>query len=137
MRFQVLILLAIMTLSCVEQVSNQPLHSDDWKVIAIENSTNIIEGTKLNLNIEEGRVSGNAGCNNFFGSIIVKDNNIEFNQLGATRKMCSDMTTEDLFFTNIEKVKFFKLQKETLHLQSENKSTLIKLEKIEATKQED
>jgi heat shock protein HslJ len=42
-----------------------------------------------------GTVSGNLGCNSFFGSFTVEEGNrISFSQLGNTQKMCLDMSIE-------------------------------------------
>lgn len=136
MRIQILILVVSVFTSCGEQGSNKTLNTGIWEIVEIGDINKIDVGTTININMEEQRISGNAGCNNFFGSFNITDNSIEFSQLGATRKLCSDMATENLFFANIEKVKYFKLQNETLHLQSENEVTLIKLKKIEVTKEE-
>jgi len=47
--------------------------------------------------VEEGRVSGHAGCNNFNGSFFIAEKNvIHFEPFAMTRMMCADMEIEDL-----------------------------------------
>ena len=38
----------------------------------------------------DGKVSGNAGCNGYFGSVIVDGEAISFGNLGATQKACPE-----------------------------------------------
>ena len=47
----------------------------------------------------EGKLSGNAGCNSFFGSYEIKGNKLFTSKIGATRKMCLpiDMEIENKF----------------------------------------
>ena len=50
----------------------------------------------FNLNSSDGRVSGNLGCNNFFGTYKIEHGlRISFGQMGSTMKACPDMSTEN------------------------------------------
>lgn len=50
----------------------------------------------LILTSSEGRVSGNLGCNNFFGTYVLEEGlRIRFSPLGATMMACPNMGTED------------------------------------------
>ncbi|MFM2266805.1 MAG: hypothetical protein RL757_246 [Bacteroidota bacterium] len=52
----------------------------------------------LSMKIEGDRVSGSAGCNNYFGSCTVgKNKSVTFSKIGETKKMCSEelMQTEE------------------------------------------
>lgn len=53
----------------------------------------------------EKRVSGYAGCNNFFGGYTLSEGQkLSFGQMGATKMACEDMTTEDRLFNALSKV---------------------------------
>lgn len=55
------------------------------------------------LNTEENRVTGNAGCNTFFGTYELTSNQgIEFSHLGMTRMACPDMELEGEFMKVFE-----------------------------------
>ncbi len=57
------------------------------------------------INSEKSQISGMAGCNNFSGGVTIKDNEFKLSEnLALTRKMCPDMTGEDTFLKNLEKV---------------------------------
>lgn len=48
------------------------------------------------LTSSEGRVAGNLGCNNFFGTYELEHGmRIQFSPLGATMMACADMSSED------------------------------------------
>ena len=52
----------------------------------------------------DGRVTGFAGCNDFFGSFVATDKTLEIGPLGATRKACPApiMQQETAFLAAIE-----------------------------------
>lgn len=62
---------------------------------------NTIDGQKpasmptLSIYLPDGKISGSAGCNRYFGSIdSVTDTMIRFNEAGATKIACPDMSIE-------------------------------------------
>jgi len=61
----------------------------------------------------DGQVSGNAGCNNYFGSFAVEGENISFGHMGATQKMCIDeamMVQEGRFLGALGQAERFEIQ---------------------------
>ena len=58
-----------------------------------------VKGTKPTLVIETGKVTGNGGCNNYFGTLSVDTTagNFSAKELGSTRKMCDNMEVETNF----------------------------------------
>jgi heat shock protein HslJ len=56
----------------------------------------------------EGRISGNGGCNQFFGSYTVSGNTIRIGPLVSTRKGCPGLLlAETAFFATLEAAKSF------------------------------
>jgi heat shock protein HslJ len=56
----------------------------------------------------EGEVSGNGGCNNFFGSYTQEGNAITFGPLASTKKACQGkMKAEAQFLNSIQKARAF------------------------------
>ena len=77
------------------------------------------------LNGSEGRVSGNLGCNNFFGTYELESGmRISFGQLGATMKACPDMSTEQRLNEVLQVVDNYRVQNELLYL---NKARMMPL----------
>ncbi|WP_024852053.1 META domain-containing protein [Hydrogenovibrio kuenenii] len=72
--------------------------------------------TNLRFSPQNKSVSGSAGCNRYFGSYTLQQNNLTFSQLGSTKMMCMDMTEEDAFFKRIGQVNHFQLKDHILTL---------------------
>jgi uncharacterized lipoprotein YbaY len=61
----------------------------------------------------DGKVSGNAGCNDYFGSYAVEGDSIAFGHMGATQKMCVDeanMVQEGRFLAALGQAERFSVQ---------------------------
>ena len=65
-----------------------------------------VKGNKPTLVLEAGKLTGNAGCNNYFGelSLDATAGNFETNNVGSTRKMCDNMEVESQFFNMLKEV---------------------------------
>lgn len=62
----------------------------EWKLFMLENVGMDYGNANITFNVKENKVTGNAGCNNFFGEFITTGDQITFKGLGSTRKMCAD-----------------------------------------------
>ena len=61
-----------------------------WELTAIDGEP-LAAGPAPTLTIDaEGRVSGDAGCNRYFGSVELKNDTARFSGIGATRRACAD-----------------------------------------------
>lgn len=79
-----------------------------------------------------GDVNGNLGCNTFFGSYSVPvDGQISFGRMGITMMACPDMSIENKFNQNLEKVAFYTVSDNQLQLISENQKVILKFEKAQ------
>jgi heat shock protein HslJ len=70
------------------------LAGTSWQVTGINNGkqavVSVINGTTVTLNFgADGKVSGSAGCNNYFGPYETEGDQIKVGPLGSTRKMCA------------------------------------------------
>lgn len=61
---------------------------------------------------DENRIAGSGGCNNYFGTFQVENNEFSVGPIGATRKMCPPavMDQEDRFFRALEKAQRITLE---------------------------
>ncbi len=59
----------------------------------------------------DGKVSGHAGCNGFFGSVIIDGEAISFGNLGATRMACPEpaMSQEDNLLRALDSTRGYRL----------------------------
>ena len=55
------------------------------------NGNSIID-EELTLDIDATRkaISGNSGCNQYFGSIVLEENGLRFTKVGMTKKLCPE-----------------------------------------------
>ncbi len=69
---------------------------------------------------ENQRISGFAGCNNFFGKYQVTDKGIiSFSEIGATKKYCAErMETEKIFFNILSKRHYIEITENRLIFKS-------------------
>lgn len=90
-----------------------------------------VKGKLPTLVLETDRVSGNAGCNNYFGALLLNANAASFSakNLGSTKMACEDMATESNFLNLLPKANKYKVNDDTLELY-ENSLLLLKFNKI-------
>lgn len=85
----------------------------------------------LILKSADNRVTGNGGCNSFFGSYELQANinRISFSKMGSTRMACLKPGVEDAFLNVLETVDNYTLKNDTLQL---NKARMAPLAKFVA-----
>lgn len=65
---------------------------------------------RVSISFQEGKISGSAGCNRYFGTLQKGDGNaISFGPLGTTRKLCPppEMETETTFLERMKETASF------------------------------
>lgn len=78
-----------------------------WRVTAIDSERNRNEGVELVIDIPEGRIHGNTGCNILNGSLFIdpdRSNSIQFMEISTTRAACPDGAVETAFLVALEEV---------------------------------
>jgi heat shock protein HslJ len=80
------------------------------------------EVPRMELNTKDGKILGNTGCNNFFGSLLTRGDKITFSDLGSTKMFCQK-SVETEFFKTLGDAERFEIK--DLHLLLYNESTLI------------
>lgn len=104
----------------------------NWKITEIdgEKVADVEKTPEITFNMKEGRVNGNAGCNNFFGGFTYKDGSLKFgDNMGATRMLCRNMKFEDKAFQSFPKVVKAVAKGKQLLLQDAEGKTLFVLSK--------
>lgn len=76
----------------------------------------------------DGKLTGFAGCNNFFGSFVATDKTMQIGALGATRKACpqSIMQLETSFLQALESANAYHIDANVLTL-ADGKRTILQL----------
>lgn len=76
-----------------------------WKVTKINEEPVDVDGLKLVMDVDEGKVHGDTGCNIFNGTLdtdMEQPNSISFNQIALTRMMCPDIKYENTYMVALE-----------------------------------
>lgn len=122
-------LLLVFAMSC-ENNSNpkEQISNNDWEVVSISNSNELSTTPWIRFDLTENKVNGNAGCNDFFGTVDLTDSSITFGTLGATKKMCPDMTAEDALFDALNNVASYKLEDNKLFFVNNDNQTVVTLQ---------
>ncbi|MBQ0152894.1 MAG: META domain-containing protein [Chryseobacterium sp.] len=91
-----------------------------------------VKGKTPTLNIEAGKVTGNAGCNNYFGTLSSETNSGSFaaSQMGSTRMACDNMSVEKNFLEMMQKANKYVVSGTTLELYKDD-LLLLKFNKAE------
>ena len=97
----------------------------EWKVLKLKGLEQIASAPSLVFHEKDQRLSGFAGCNNYFSTYSLSGNEITFSKTGATRKLCPDMTVEDTFFKLLPEVARYEVVKKELYLYNKNDEILI------------
>ena len=94
-----------------------PLTNTYWKLIELNGkSVGPGEDGELHMILKgQNEVSGNAGCNRFFGSYTTNGNTVSVGPIAATRRMCEGvMDQEDAFLQALENAVRFEITGEDL-----------------------
>jgi heat shock protein HslJ len=78
------------------------------KGAALEKKWNLVD-SKINLQLsDDNKVSGNAGCNSYFGTAVLDDETVKFSEIGSTKMACvgAVMTAESDFLQKINNQTF-------------------------------
>lgn len=91
-----------------------------------------VKGKTPTLNIEAGKVNGNTGCNNYFGTLASETSTGSFvaEQMGSTRMACDNMSTEKNFLDMMQKANKYVISGTTLELYKDD-LLLLKFNKTE------
>lgn len=101
---------------------------NDWKLIQMNNVGKDYGRASIKFDLTEKRVSGNSGCNNFFGSYKAEAEYISFTQMGSTKMLCDEESnqTEREFLKMISDKKLrFDVADQTLNLYDGNRLVLM------------
>ena len=69
--------------------AEDPLAGTSWRLLFYR-KTQVLEGTSITANFENGEINGSAGCNSYFGAYQVEAQNISFGQIGMTEMFCME-----------------------------------------------
>jgi heat shock protein HslJ len=109
------------------------LENTRWQAGGINNGKGgVVSSTATHMataRFEEGKVSGNAGCNNFSASYTVSDESLTIGPAMTTRKLCAEpagiMDQERQYLQALQKTHTYKLERDRLQLRDGKGSLLV------------
>ena len=105
------------------------LKGDDWMAVAIDGIP-VVNAPHPRLRwLDENRVSGSGGCNQFVGRSQLAFDRLALGPLAATRMACvaAPQGQEDKFFTALERTRRIRLSEGALILSDDDGKTLLRL----------
>ena len=122
-KFFVTSMIALAIVSCTSRLGNSSklgktqasITGTQW--VLADDITN-----RPTLVIEQNRISGNAGCNNYFSDAVIDTSagNFSAKNIGSTRKMCNNMTTETSYLNVLQQANKYVVTETTLELYKDN-----------------
>ncbi len=91
-----------------------------------------VKGNTPTLNIENNKISGNAGCNNYFSDVTLSTETGSFvaGNVGSTRKACENMSVENNFLQMLSGANKYVVNGTNLELYKDQ-LLLLKFNKVE------
>ncbi len=102
-----------------------------WNIISMNGVDSFERNPTIEFDDKEKKVSGFAGCNNFFGVYKSSNGQLNLNKMGLTRKMCPDMTVENAFINNLRSVSYYKIEDDKLNFFNKDDELTISCELAE------
>jgi heat shock protein HslJ len=93
-------------------VQAEKLYGHTWIAEEVEGDP-VPFGIKSSLVVDaDGKVTGNGGCNGYFGSVIIDGGAMSFGNLGATRMACPEpaMSQEERLLRALDSTRGYRLQ---------------------------
>ena len=117
-----------------QPVAAQPGFPVDKSYKAISISGFDVQNKGLSLTVSKRpsgsdlRGAGNAGCNNWSGSVILRDDQIDFTDIVTTKKMCGKptMTAEDAFLISLRSAKRWHVDGDKLIIEGDAARLILK-----------
>ena len=109
------------------------LENTQWQASGINNGKGgVVSSPTTQLataRFEEGKISGNAGCNNFSASYTISGHNLTIGPAMTTRKLCAEpagiMDQEQQYLQALQKTHIYQLRRDRLELRDDNGSLLV------------
>ena len=124
MRWFSVVLLAAMVTPAVAAPARFPMNQS-YKAISISGFDVQNKGLSLVVSRNPGgdgmRGSGNAGCNSWSATVILRDDQLDFTNIVTTKKMCAKptMTAEDAFLTSLRSAKRWRIDGDKLIIEGD------------------
>ena len=99
-----------------------------WKIDSKDHAVKSMETITLNFNKEEEQVSGNDGCNQFFGTYKIIGDTLRIGPTGGTKKYCGEESSADerAFISLLQEELHYMITDGELHLKGIKEELIFK-----------
>ena len=125
---------AILTGCACQKTTMKDAMTHEWNIDKIDGQALENKGEKtpfIGLDVKNSRVYGNASCNSLTGGFKAegdaKKGTIDLSQMGMTRMMCPDMSTETKIIEALSRVKKYRFDNGSLILTDDNDKAVIEM----------
>ena len=131
-RWMLILLFAVLASPAVAQNAARFPMDQSYKAISISGFD--VQNKGLSLLVSKGagsdelKGSGNAGCNNWNATVILRDDQIDFTNIVTTKKMCGKpvMNAEDAFLTSLRSAKRWHVDPDKLIVEGDAARLMLK-----------
>ncbi len=110
---------------CNPHPTGGSLDHSSWKLSLINETDTVPDSIHILLHFEVNKISGNSGCNSFFGEYTVEGGSLHIKGLGATRKTCPEnMDLEQQFLNWLDAVDKYSIRRDELKVTTEQEKVL-------------
>ncbi len=123
------VLAPLILIACTPETVAPPpaLQGTVWVAEEIDRAP-VVDNTQVTIQfMDEGRIAGRGGCNNYFGGYTLDATAVEIGQIGATKMACDGpvMQQEDKFFTLLAQIKGYAISGDgVLNLRADDGRTI-------------
>ena len=116
--FALLIVFSCTTLSNISKVGSKQVSVANTQWTLAES----VKGKTPTLILENNKVSGNAGCNNYFGNLMMDTTagNFSVSNVGATKMACDNMDVENNYLNMLQQANKYVVNGNVLELYKGN-----------------
>jgi heat shock protein HslJ len=124
----------------VYEAVSQDLAGSSWEVVGYNNGqggvVSVIIGTQITADFgEDGQLTGNAGCNDYFGPYETDGNKISMGPFGSGRMACSEpegiMHQERQYLAALETADTYKIEGNSMNMRTADGATVANFQRVQ------
>jgi heat shock protein HslJ len=129
----------VLMVSAVAFGQNRRLADTAWELVEANGIAVTNSSAAIKFDGNSTKFTGNTGCNQMFGSVLVRGRNIDFEGIGTTKRMCKLMAgnvAENVFLKALKNASRFTTTNEILRLIDRRGRTVLKFKRSQDGKQD-
>jgi putative lipoprotein len=131
------LLIALVFIVCGSMIAfgqERSLSGTEWKLVEAYGKTYRNSSAAIEFSENNSRFTGNTGCNQMFGSFILRGRNLDFKGIGTTKRACKMMPgsiTENAFLNGMADTSRYDRSGKTLRFMDRRGRTLMTFQRVQ------